>query len=154
MGAQIVAESDVAACVMHMKGSPKNMQSEPIYTNVVDEVKKFLISRISVLQALGVRKDKIIVDPGIGFGKSFEHNIAIIKDLGKFAELECPLLIGLSRKSWLKGIIDRPAENRLHGSVAAALIAVQKGVNILRVHDVGATRDALLVQDKLLAEDD
>jgi len=143
---ELAAAFDVGLCMMHMQGDPRTMQLAPHYDDVVDEVRNFLSERISAAAAIGIARDRIAIDPGFGFGKTVEHNLELLRNLGRLADLGAPVLVGLSRKSTLGAITGRPATDRLAASVAAALIAVQRGARILRVHDVAATRDALAVQ--------
>jgi dihydropteroate synthase len=140
-----VAASDAAVCLMHMQGDPENMQFEPHYQDVMSEVMTFLRMRIATAQAAGIARERIVIDPGFGFGKTLEHNIALLHGLQAFAGLGLPVLAGLSRKSMLGAITGRPVDQRLVASVAAALLAVQHGAKIVRVHDVRATVDALKV---------
>ncbi len=140
-----VAASDAAVCLMHMQGSPGTMQQQPSYADVVAEVKAFLLERIESVCAAGIALERVVVDPGFGFGKTLEHNLALLRHLREFAALGVPLLAGWSRKSSLGKITGKPADDRLAASIAAALIAAQNGAAILRVHDVAATRDALAV---------
>ena len=136
----------VALCVMHMQRDPATMQDNPHYDDVVAEVRQFLAQRIDTLTQAGVPRQQIVIDPGFGFGKSVNHNLALLRHLGQFNALGVPVLAGLSRKSTIGRIIGRDdPKDRIHGSVAAALIAAQNGATILRVHDVAATRDALAV---------
>jgi len=143
---ELAAAFDVGLCMMHMQGDPRTMQLAPHYDDVVGEVRNFLSERISAAAAIGIARDRIAIDPGFGFGKTVEHNLELLRNLGRLADLGAPVLVGLSRKSTLGAITGRPATDRLAASVAAALIAVQRGARILRVHDVAATRDALAVQ--------
>ena len=140
-----VAAADAAVCLMHMQGSPGTMQQDPSYGDVVAEVKAFLLERIESVCAAGIAAERVVVDPGFGFGKTLEHNLELLRHLREFASLGVPLLAGWSRKSSLGKITGKPAGERLAASIAAALIAAQNGAAILRVHDVAATRDALLV---------
>jgi dihydropteroate synthase len=128
-----------------MQGSPGTMQQDPRYGDVVAEVKAFLQERIGSAVAAGIALERVAIDPGFGFGKALEHNLALLRHLREFAALGVPLLAGWSRKSSLGKITGKPAGERLAASIAAALIAAQNGAAILRVHDVAATRDALLV---------
>jgi len=141
-----VADSNVAVCLMHMQGMPETMQHSPDYAEVVNEVQRFLAERMLAAEFAGIERKRMVVDPGFGFGKTLQHNLALLAQLERFEELECPLLVGLSRKSMLGAITgeDDPGR-RLSASVAAALIAVQHGARIVRVHDVAATADALAV---------
>ena len=140
-----VAASDAAVCLMHMKGDPENMQFEPNYQDVMSEVMTFLRMRIATVQAAGIARERIVIDPGFGFGKTLAHNMALLRGLEAFSSLGVPVLAGLSRKSMLGALTGQPVEQRLAASVAAALLAVQRGAKIVRVHDVRATVDALKV---------
>lgn len=142
---EAVAAGTAGLCVMHMQGEPRTMQQAPQYANVVDEVGAFLVQRTEVLLRAGVRRERVLLDPGFGFGKSTEHNLALVRGLGALRDLGYPLLVGLSRKSLLGAITGKPVEARGPASVAAALMAVQYGAAIVRVHDVAPTRDALAV---------
>lgn len=141
---EAVVDADCALCVMHMLRDPQTMQIDPRYENVVSEVTAFLQERVAVLEASGVRRERICIDPGFGFGKTVEHNLTLLKNLGRIqSTLELPLLAGLSRKSVVAAITGRPVEQRLAGNLAAALIAVYHGARILRVHEVAETVDAI-----------
>jgi len=143
---EAVVNSDCGLCVMHMQGTPQDMQAQPVYTDVVAEVIAFLRERIAALEAAGVDRERICVDPGLGFGKTVEHNYALLKNTGRIAdEPGLPVLIGLSRKSMIGAVTGRPVEERLAGSLAGALAAVAQGARIIRVHDVAETVDALKV---------
>lgn len=140
-----VVRSDAAVCLMHMRGTPQTMQLDPKYGDVVGEVCAFLHDRIAACEAAGIDRERIVVDPGFGFGKTKAHNIDLLRHLEKVAALGLPVLAGLSRKSVLGTITARNVGERVPSSVAAALVAVYRGAAIVRVHDVGATRDALAV---------
>ena len=140
-----VAASNCAVCVMHMQGEPGTMQQTPGYTDVVAEVKSFLSAAVSRCRQAGVVDERIVVDPGFGFGKTLAHNLAIFRALPSAFVADLPLLVGVSRKTMLGTITGRPVEQRVAASVAAAMLSVQKGAKIVRVHDVAATRDALAV---------
>lgn len=142
---EAVASHGVGLCIMHMRGEPRTMQHGPAYGDVVAEVGQFLGDRLKELAGSGVNPNRICVDPGFGFGKSLEHNLELLRRLAELAELGRPVLIGLSRKSMLGTVTGRAVDGRIHASVAAALMAVERGARILRVHDVAATRDALVV---------
>jgi dihydropteroate synthase len=142
---EAVAASEAAVCLMHMKGEPRTMQADPTYADVVAEVRDFLAARAAACVAAGISRDRIAVDPGFGFGKTVEHNLGLLRHLDAIAALGFPVLAGWSRKSSLGRITGRAPEDRLAGSLAAALIAAQRGARILRVHDVAATRDVLAV---------
>lgn len=141
----IVAASRVGVCLMHKQGTPQTMQQHPHYQNVVAEVSDFLRGRIAVAEAAGIELDRIVVDPGFGFGKTLEHNLDLLRELGRLRELGVPVLAGLSRKSMLGAITGQNVSQRQSASVVAALIAVQRGAAIVRVHDVRETVDALKI---------
>lgn len=140
---EIVARHQVPVIVMHIKGTPRDMQKDPQYRDLIGEILSYFRESISRADAAGVPADKIIIDPGIGFGKSFAHNLDILKGLESFKVLGKPIMVGVSRKSFLGKILDLPVDERLEGSIAAALYAVLRGANIVRVHDVAATVRAL-----------
>ncbi len=140
---ETVSTLDVAVCLMHMQGEPGSMQKAPEYANVVDDVKSFLCERIQLCEAAGISKSRIVIDPGIGFGKSLEHNLSILKHLSEFTSLGLPVLIGVSRKSMIGAILDEPVDRRLFGGIAIATAAYLNGVSIIRTRDVKATSDAL-----------
>jgi dihydropteroate synthase len=144
-----VADSDCAVCLMHKKGDTATMQQDPRYDDVVLEVKGFLQERIKTCESKGVNRDRIVIDPGFGFGKTVEHNFNLLKRLSEIAALGVPVVAGWSRKSALGAVTGRPVGERLAASLAAALLAVQHGATILRVHDVRETRDALAVMQAL-----
>jgi len=133
----------VPVCLMHMQGEPRSMQHHPVYTDVVVEVRDFLQERIEACIAAGIPRQRMLVDPGFGFGKTVEHNLDLLRRLGELRALGMPILAGLSRKSMIGALFGLPVEQRLHASVALALIAVQNGATMLRVHDVRATREAI-----------
>jgi dihydropteroate synthase len=140
-----VAESDCAVCLMHKQGDPATMQKAPHYDDVVRDVADFLSKRIQACEEAGIRKERIVIDPGFGFGKTVEHNFTLLRELSKIAALGVPVLAGWSRKSSLGALIGRPAGERLAASLAAALLALQGGATILRVHDVKETKDVIAV---------
>jgi dihydropteroate synthase len=144
-----VADTDCAVCLMHKKGDPATMQQAPSYGDVALEVRDFLSARISACQIAGIEKDRITIDPGFGFGKTVQHNFTLLKRLPELAVLGVPVVAGWSRKSTLGAITGRPVTERLAASLSAALLAVQHGATILRVHDVRETRDALTVMQAL-----
>ena len=142
---QAAAELGLPVCIMHMQGQPRTMQANPKYTDVVQDVLAFLRNRSAECIAAGVRKENLIWDVGFGFGKTVQHNYQLLQRLTTFCEDGYPLLVGLSRKSMIGAVLDKPVEERLIGSAVGALIAAQNGARILRVHDVAATGDALKV---------
>jgi len=142
---EAAAESGLPVCLMHMQGEPRTMQQEPAYRDVVREVSDFLAARRAACLEGGIAAEQILLDPGFGFGKRLEHNLALLHRLDALAELGAPLLVGMSRKSMIGDLVGRPVEARLHGSVAAAALAVWQGAAIVRAHDVAATVDAVRV---------
>lgn len=142
---EVVARSNAAVCLMHMQGEPRTMQDNPRYGDVVQEVREFLGSRLAAAEAAGIGRERLLVDPGFGFGKTFSHNLDLLRQLETFRGLGAPVLVGISRKGMLGKITGRGTDDRVYSSVAAALLAVIKGASIVRVHDVRATRDALEV---------
>ena len=149
----VISSSRVGVCVMHMQGTPRTMQDEPSYKNVLEEVCSFLRSRAESLIEAGVGSSRIILDPGFGFGKTDEHNIELLRNIEKIADLGFPVLSGLSRKSMLGRITGKDdPKDRIGASISAALLAVANGTSIIRVHDVAETHDALKVWVKLSSD--
>lgn len=143
---QAAAATGTAICLMHMQGEPRTMQKDPHYGDVIEEVKEFLEYRAQTALDAGVARDRIVLDPGFGFGKNLEHNLTLLRRLPEIAALGYPLLVGLSRKSMIGALLGgKPVEERVQGSVAAAVIAVQNGAAIVRVHDVAPTVEALKI---------
>jgi dihydropteroate synthase len=140
---QVAAQLQVPVCLMHMQGTPATMQLEPSYENVVDEVMEFLQERIDAARAAGIAKHNLIVDPGFGFGKTLEHNLLLLKFLGEFRKLGVRVLVGMSRKGMIGAVLGKPADQRLYGSLSVAVMAAMLGADIIRVHDVAPTADAL-----------
>ena len=140
-----VAAGQCAICIMHKQGSPQTMQQSPQYSDVVADVRDYLRQRIAAAEQTGIALERMVVDPGFGFGKTLDHNLELLRRLDEIAALDVPVLAGLSRKSMIGKLTGRDTGDRLAGSVAAALFAVQRGAAIVRVHDVAATRDALAV---------
>jgi dihydropteroate synthase len=140
-----VADRSCGLCIMHMQNDPQTMQNSPEYVDVLSEVSQFLRKRVDTLIGSGVSEDRIAIDPGFGFGKSVEHNITLLAGLRRFTDLGWPVLLGISRKSMLGAITGRTIEDRLPASIAAAMLGVARGARIIRVHDVGATVDALKI---------
>jgi len=147
---QVVARSGVGAVVMHMLGNPKTMQTHPEYADVVGEVHSFLTERIRVLEAAGVASDAVAVDPGVGFGKAQGHNLALLQHLDRIVALGHPVVVGVSRKSFIERLGGGEPGERLSGSIAAATLAVAKGAHVVRVHDVRETVRAMRVADAVL----
>jgi len=146
---QAVAGTDCAVCLMHKQGDPATMQKDPQYKDVVLDVLSYLKARVETCEQNEIPRERIVIDPGFGFGKTVEHNFKLLKHLESFAALGVPVLAGWSRKSTLGAVTGRPVGERLAASLAAALLAVQHGARILRVHDVKETRDALAVMQAM-----
>jgi dihydropteroate synthase len=142
---EAVAASDCAVCLMHKKGEPATMQQAPRYDDVVGEVGAFLKARIEACEEAGIGRQRLVIDPGFGFGKTLEHNLTLLKNLGRFSTFGLPILVGWSRKSSLGKITGRPGGERLPASLAMALLSLQGGATILRVHDVKETKDVIEV---------
>lgn len=141
---EVCASLSVPVCLMHMQGQPRTMQHAPHYGDVVQDIKQFFEERIAACDLVGIARHRLILDPGFGFGKTLQHNVELLRRLDEFSALHLPILVGISRKSMIGGLLgNRPLDGRLHGSVAAAVVAAMKGATIVRVHDVGATVDAM-----------
>lgn len=150
---EAVADSDCGLCIMHMQGTPQDMQAQPVYQDVVEEVIAFLRERVEALEAAGVARERVTIDPGFGFGKTVEHNVALLRSINRMErELGLPVLAGLSRKSMIGALTGRPVEQRLAGSLGGALAAVAQGARIVRVHDVAETVDAIRVWNATFAD--
>ena len=146
------AELGVPVCLMHMQGEPATMQDNPVYEDVVAEVHGFFTQRLFACQMAGIDRKLIIIDPGFGFGKTLEHNLRLLRQLPRLVELGVPVLVGMSRKGMIGAVTGRALEDRVVGSAVAALIAVQNGAGIVRVHDVAATVDALKLWQAVVAQ--
>ncbi|TVR62429.1 MAG: dihydropteroate synthase [Candidatus Competibacteraceae bacterium] len=142
---EVAAASGVPVCLMHLRGQPATMQREPRYADVVTEVHAFLAERVRACESVGISRDRILVDPGFGFGKTLEHNLSLLRHLHRFVGLAAGVLVGLSRKSLIGALLDAPTDARLNGSLAAAIIAAWQGATIIRAHDVRETVQALRV---------
>tara|TARA_B100001287_G_C22574610_1_gene477972 strand:- start:179 stop:973 length:795 start_codon:yes stop_codon:yes gene_type:complete len=147
---EIIKENNLSVSLMHMKGTPKNMQDNPYYDDVVDEIYTYLENKVSNCLNNGIDRNKIIIDPGFGFGKTLEHNYIILNNLKKFSKLGCDVLSGISRKSMIGGVINKPPEDRLYGSLAATVLAIKNNSTILRVHDVRETKILLDFKNLIL----
>lgn len=147
---QAAAATGLPVCLMHMQGEPQNMQDSPSYLDVVNDVLGFLRQRIEDCRDVGVAPNQIMVDPGFGFGKTLEQNLQLLHHLDKFDVLNCPILVGMSRKSMIGAILNKSVEQRLFGSVAVAVMAFERGASIVRVHDVEETVDALKVASAVM----
>jgi dihydropteroate synthase len=141
----LIAEHDAGVVLMHMQGTPGSMQDKPHYEDVVDDVRRFLLERAEILVAAGVGVEQIVIDPGVGFGKTLEHNLALLNGLTRLSQDPFPLLVGLSRKRWIGELTGREVQDRLAGSLAGAMVCAQRGAKIVRVHDVVETHDAFSV---------
>ena len=149
---EAVAATGLPLCVMHMQGNPATMQDDPRYDDVVAEVYDFLAQRIAACEAAGIPRERLIVDPGFGFGKTVDHNARLLRELDAFRSLDRPILVGMSRKGMIGHATGRPKDQRMAGSVAAATLAVRHGASIVRAHDVEATLDALAVTSYAMAD--
>ncbi len=151
---ETVAELQVPVCLMHMQGEPRTMQQQPHYEDVVAEVRDFLSQRVAACEAGGIRRERIVLDPGFGFGKTLAHNLSLLKHLADLDALGLPLLVGISRKSMIGSLLgDAPVDQRVTGSVAAAVVAVMQGAAIIRAHDVKQTVEALQIASAVLSAD-
>jgi len=148
---EVASKLELPICLMHMQGQPKTMQSNPEYVDIVEEVSSFFEGRIDACFASGISSDRLLLDPGFGFGKSLDHNLTLLRDLKRFSSFQLPLLVGVSRKTMIGQILDKPVDQRLVGSVAAAMLAIERGAQIVRVHDVAETIDALKIVQALTA---
>ncbi|MGD8174825.1 dihydropteroate synthase [Marinimicrobium sp. ARAG 43.8] len=146
---EAVAESGLPVCLMHMQGQPETMQAQPTYSDPVVEVIDFLKARAAECERAGIDRERLILDPGFGFGKTLAHNLALLRQLNDLVALGFPVLVGLSRKSMMDKLLGRDVSERLPGSLALALAAAERGAHIIRVHDVAATRDVLKVWSAL-----
>lgn len=150
MTLETVAQSQVEICLMHAQGNPQTMQLSPTYQNVVEEVKTFLKNRISICEEKGIKKDRLYIDVGFGFGKTLQHNLILMKHLKKFEDLGCKMLVGVSRKSMIGLVLNEPVEKRLFGGLSLAVWAALQGTAMIRTHDVLATRQALQMLQAVL----
>lgn len=143
----VIKKYSAPVVIMHMKGTPKNMQQNPVYIDVIKEVKEFLNCRVAEARKAGIKD--IIIDPGVGFGKTTGHNLQILKRLSEFKDMQCPVLVGVSRKSFIGNITGMPAGERLGGTIASVSIAVMNGANIVRVHDIKECKRAVQIADAI-----
>jgi dihydropteroate synthase len=139
----VLAKADVPICLMHMQGMPRTMQENPKYDDVINDIIMFFKDRIAICEQAGINRDRLLIDPGFGFGKTLEQNYQLLAHLRDFEQLNLPIFVGTSRKSMIGNLLNRPVDERLAGSLATALIAAQNGAKIIRVHDVKETVDAL-----------
>ncbi|MCC5809931.1 MAG: dihydropteroate synthase [Ectothiorhodospiraceae bacterium] len=150
---QAAAATGLPICLMHMQGEPRTMQQAPEYREVVSEVMAFLGERVAACTAAGISRDRIVLDPGFGFGKTLRHNYQLLSGLGRIIAMGVPVLVGMSRKTMIGKVLDAPVDRRLHGSVAAAVLAAREGALLIRAHDVGPTVEALAIVHALAKED-
>lgn len=148
----VAAETKAGVCLMHMQGEPGTMQADPQYGSVVSEVCEFLLARRNACLAAGISADRLMIDPGFGFGKSLQHNYELLAGLADLQAVGSPVLVGMSRKSMLGKVIDAPPDQRLAAGVAAAVLAAERGASVIRTHDVKATADALKIVEQLSAD--
>ncbi len=149
---RLAADSGAGLVLMHMKGTPRTMQTAPRYEDVVAEVRSFLAERMAAAEAAGIARESLIIDPGIGFGKNLEHNLALLNNLSLLAELNRPVLVGVSNKSFIGKILSLEPQDRLEGTVAAAVVSLMHGASILRIHDVKAIKRAVTVAESILSQ--
>ena len=140
---RVVAQAKAGLVLMHMQGTPQTMQRSPSYVNVMGEIRQFFVDRLSVAHEYGIAPDNILLDPGIGFGKNVSHNLTLISHLGELLDLGRPLMVGVSRKSFIGKILGNPVENRCMGTAAAVTASILQGAQVVRVHDVGLMRDVV-----------
>ena len=149
---EVASEKNIPVVIMHMKGTPKNMQKRPKYKNVIEEIKSFLKKRVKTALKTGIKKNKIIIDPGIGFGKRLKDNLIIIGNLSSFKELALPILIGVSRKSFIENLLNVTPDQRIEGTIASSLVSVLQGAHILRSHDIASLKKAVIVTEAIMNE--
>nr|WP_245942641.1 dihydropteroate synthase [Candidatus Colwellia aromaticivorans] len=142
---EVVAQSNIAVCLMHMQGMPRSMQENPQYKDIIDDILEFFKQRINCCERSGINKERLVLDPGFGFGKTVAHNYEVLAKFTEFKALGLPLLAGISRKSMIGNLLNRDVNERLAGSLAAAIVAIQQGANIIRVHDVQESVDAIKI---------
>jgi dihydropteroate synthase len=150
--ASLAAQKEAPVILMHMKGTPKTMQINPSYKDLLSEIKSFLKEKLEIARVSGIKKEKIIIDPGIGFGKNPNDNLTLLNNLPFLEELERPILVGVSRKSYIGNILNSPPQERIEGTIASAIISIIRGAHILRVHDVSTVKRAVLVAEAILNE--
>ena len=150
---EAAAASGLAVCVMHMQGQPDTMQADPDYVDLIADINNFFEERVRTLNLAGISQDRIILDPGFGFGKTAEHNFHMLARLTELVYQDLPILVGLSRKSMISSVLERPTGDRLFASLALATMAVERGARIVRVHDVGATADAIAMWHRMSQSD-
>lgn len=147
--AQVVAEVGAGFVMVHMQGTPQTMQQAPTYTDVVEEIRVFFVERIAAAERAGIARTRIMLDPGIGFGKLKQHNLTLLANLGAFTTLGCPVLVGVSRKSFISQVLERSVDDRAFGTAAAVAMAIERGASVVRVHDVAEMRDVVKIVDAI-----
>lgn len=148
----VAAELDLPICLMHMRGEPKNMQDNPQYDDVTTEIGDFFRHRVAACETAGIERSRLLIDPGFGFGKTLQHNLQLLNRLSQLAQLDLPILVGMSRKSMIDKVLKKPVHKRLYGSLALAVMALERGAHIVRVHDVSPTREVMHMITAVLAE--
>ncbi|MDO7584691.1 MAG: dihydropteroate synthase [Oceanospirillaceae bacterium] len=150
---QAAAETQLPVCLMHMQGDPKTMQNNPIYDSVVEDIGAYFDERVAQCEHAGIPAERILIDPGFGFGKTLVHNLQLLKQLSKLVNKGLPVLVGMSRKSMIGHVLSRPMDERLYGGLSVAVMAYERGARIVRVHDVGPTVDALHMAHAVMTSD-
>lgn len=149
---EAAADTGLPICLMHIQGEPKTMQQEPHYDDLFGEISDYFAQRITACEAVGIARDKLILDPGFGFGKTLQHNLQLLKNMQRLQSFGLPLLVGMSRKSMIGNTLNKPVDERLYGGLAVAVMALERGASIVRTHDVAATVDALAMAHAVMAE--
>ena len=149
---EAAAATGLPICLMHIQGEPKTMQQEPHYDDLFGEIGDYFSQRIAACEAVGIARDKLILDPGFGFGKTLQHNLLLLKDMQRLQSFDLPMLVGMSRKSMIGNALNKPVDERLYGGLAVAVMALERGASIVRTHDVAPTVDALAMAHAVLAE--
>ncbi len=148
---QAAADTELPICLMHIQGEPKTMQQEPYYDDLFADIGSYFEQRIQACQAVGIDRDKLILDPGFGFGKTLQHNLQLLQSMQRLQNFNLPVLVGMSRKSMIGNVLNKPVDGRLYGGLAVAVLALERGAAIVRTHDVGATVDALKMTQAVLS---
>ncbi len=148
---QAAADTGLPICLMHIQGEPKTMQQEPHYDDLFGEISSYFAQRIGACEAVGIARDKLILDPGFGFGKTLQHNLQLLQEMHKLQSFNLPLLVGMSRKSMIGNTLNKPVDERLYGGLAVAVMALERGASIVRTHDVAASVDALRMTHAVLS---
>ena len=150
---QAAADTKLPVCLMHMQGDPKTMQNNPVYDSVVEDISAYFDERVAQCEHAGIPAERILIDPGFGFGKTLVHNLQLLKQLSKLVDKGLPVLVGMSRKSMIGHVLNRPMDERLYGGLSVAVMAYERGAQIVRVHDVGPTVDALHMTHAVMVSD-